>query len=77
MPPNEQRRPFGSGAAASFAAGELPQRSPTDRDNPDPIADLIARLEAAAAAGGPTSLGGRARVRVRRVAGGYAVERGP
>ena len=27
MPPNKQRRPGGSGAAASFAAGELPQHN--------------------------------------------------
>lgn len=41
----------------------------------DPIAALLARLAAAAATGAPMSVGRRARVTVRRVPGGFAVER--
>ena len=43
----------------------------------DPIAVLIAGLDAAATACRPMAVDGHAPVQVRRVAGGYAVERGP
>ena len=42
----------------------------------DPIADLLARLAAAADRGTPLSLGRRATVRVRAVPGGFAITRG-
>ena len=42
----------------------------------DPIADLIARLTAAADTGSALSIGGRVRVTVRRVPAGFAIERG-
>ena len=41
----------------------------------DPIADLIARLAAAADTSSPLSVGGRVGVLVRRVPAGFAIER--
>ena len=66
----------GKGAAAGEDRRHL-SAGPAGNQAADPVADLIRRLEAAAAAGGPTTLGGRARVRVRAVAGGFARERRP
>ena len=43
----------------------------------DPIATLIARLESAAAQGGPVSLGGRIAVRVRAISVDFTVGRRP
>ncbi len=37
MPHNAERRPGGGYAAEVRRPRNLPQRSPTDRDNPDPI----------------------------------------
>jgi hypothetical protein len=66
----------GRGAAAGEDWRHL-SAGPAGNQAADPVADLICRLEAAVAAGGPTTLGGRARVRVRAVAGGFARERRP
>jgi hypothetical protein len=43
----------------------------------DPIAALVERLELAAIACGPLTLGARASILVRRVSGGYVVLRAP
>jgi hypothetical protein len=43
----------------------------------DPICALIARLDAAAASGGPITLDGREPIRVRAIAGGFAIGRRP
>jgi hypothetical protein len=69
-----------AGARRGAAAGEVLRDPGAGHALPaalDPVAALIRRFEAAAAAGGPTTLGGRARVRVRAVAGGFARERRP
>ena len=42
MPPTCKRRPGGGGAADASLASDGPQHSHSERDNPDPIADLIA-----------------------------------
>ena len=43
---------------------------------PDPIATLIDQLSAAADTGAAMTLGGRARVKVRRMPAGFAIGRG-
>ena len=44
---------------------------------PDPVRDLIACLDAAAASGGPVMLNGREPIRARAIPGGFALERRP
>ena len=77
MPQNEQRRPDRGGAAVDSLVGDAPQHTKiTDnREAPDPVRALIARLDAAAASGGPVTLDGREPIRARAIPSGFALER--
>lgn len=65
--------------------GATPDRAREDRQHysaelarhqaADPVRDLIARLDAAAASGGPVTLDGRQPIRARAIPGGFALER--